>query len=508
MKKETLWNIICLIALALQVIVEGFVLAILLRLNILPPLYLTAVIVLMVLAAGGVALLMFLRRKEKQVSTVRRVIAIFLALVIVVLCVLAYKGTSKIDDMLQGITTPVGNTVTRGVYVRIDDPAQTLQDAADYRFGIIENYDVENTQKAIEAIENELGKSIEIVKFDTANEMIAALYDGSIEAIILNGGYLTILEETEAFSDFGEKVRLLYDAHIQVETKPTEPDEIRPGANPNTPTDVTNTPFVVYISGSDTRNSYLPTSTRSDVNILAVVNPVSKQVLLLNTPRDYYVENPVGGNARDKLTHCGIYGIDCSIEALENLYDVPIDYYAKINFTGFETLIDAVGGITVYSDVAFQANRVWINAGENYLNGEQALAFSRERYHLSGGDNARGKNQMKVISAVIKKLTSGTTIIANYSAILDSLKGMFATDMQMVDISRLVKMQLADMAMWNVVSYANTGNTGSEITYSMPGEYLSVMYVDQDRVEYASELIDRVMEGDVLTEADLNGPVK
>ena len=147
----------------------------------------------------------------------------------------------------------------------------------------------------------------------------------------------------------------------------------------------------------------------------------------------------------------------------------------------------------------------YVGAGENYFNGREALAFARERYHVAGGDNGRGKNQMKVITAVIKKLTSGTTIISNYSDILASMQGMFVTSMSMDDISALVKMQLTDMASWDIHSYAVTGKTGGAVTYSAPGQNLSVMFVNEEMVAHASELIQKVIDGQLLTAADISG---
>ena len=270
--------------------------------------------------------------------------------------------------------------------------------------------------------------------------------------------------------------------------------------------DVTTDPFIVYLSGSDARTSSLSTS-RSDVNILVVVNPVDKQILLINTPRDYYVSNPAGNGAKDKLTHCGIYGTGCSMGALEGLYGVDIRYYAQINFTGVESLVDASGGIDVYSDEGFYAGEIyWINEGMNHLDGEHALLFARDRYNVTGGDNGRGRHQMAVIQAVINKVTSGTTILENYAGILESIQGMFKTNVSSEEISQLVKMQLTDLASWNILSFAVTGTGGSDITYSMPGLFCYVMYPDEEMVAYGSELIQRVLDGDTLTSADLTLP--
>lgn len=274
-------------------------------------------------------------------------------------------------------------------------------------------------------------------------------------------------------------------------------------AGKNSDTGITEKPFLLYLSGSDTRSEMLTTS-RSDVNILAAVNPVTKQILLINTPRDYYIANPAKDGELDKFTHCGIYGIDCSIQALEDLYDEDITCYAQINFTGFETLIDAVGGVTVHSDTAFKTSRgTEIVKGDNDLNGKEALILVRERYNLPNGDNDRGKNQMKVLKEVVKKLSSGKTLLMNYSDILESLEGMFITDVSSDEIAAFVKMQLDDMESWNVLSYAVTGTGGRAETASMPGRRLYVCYPDQSTVKKAKKLIDQVMEGTVLDAKDL-----
>ena len=231
---------------------------------------------------------------------------------------------------------------------------------------------------------------------------------------------------------------------------------------------------------------------------------MTKQILLVNTPRDYYIHSAYSGKL-DKLTHCGIYGTSCSMKTLGNLYDAKIDYYVRINFTGFKKLIDAMGGVTVYSDYAFTAiTRTKIAKGENHLTGQEALDFARERYTLKGGDNERGKHQMQVITALIKKATDGNTIISNYSDIMASVEGMFSMDVPVELIGNLMKMQLSDMASWNVVSYSATGFASMEECYSLPGMELSVLKPNQSSVSKAIRLIDMVCEGEFLTEEVVN----
>ncbi len=506
MKKDKIFNGIVIAIFAIQLLAEGLAAFMIFRLNMLPTMYAAVLAGFFVFCALLTGLLMFLHRKGKTPGTARRIIACVLAVLIACGCGLAFVVASDVYRTMDGVTTPSVSKVTRSIYVRMDDPAQSLADTADYVYAAVENYDADSTRQAISVIETELGKELSVEYYLSVPEMVDALYSGEADAMILNSAYVLILEDMEGYEDFSQKVRVLHDVPVAewvAPTEETEPEETEPV---QVEQNITNTPFAVYISGSDTRSSYLPTNSRSDVNILAIVNPTTKQVLLLNTPRDYYVENPAGGGSRDKLTHCGIYGVDCSISALENLYGVEVDYYARINFTGFETLIDAIGGITVYSDIGFSTSGgTYVYPGENYMNGSEALAFSRERYSLASGDNARGQNQMKVITAVIKKITSGRTIIANYSKILDSLQGMFVTSMSMDEISQLVKMQLTDMASWNIKSFAVTGTNGSAVTYSAPGQKLSVMYVNDQLVAHASGLIEKVLSGQILTDQDLVG---
>lgn len=505
MKKHKAWTIVSIVILAIQVAVEAVTAVVVLRLNMLPAPYAAALIGGLVLFALITGLLMFVHRKDKPVSIARRIIAWILAVLVVCGCGVVSKVVSDAARAIDQVTTgePV-TTNTRNMYVfaLAEDPAQNLKNAAGYTFAYIEEYDTEYTELALQMIETTLDAPVQTKGYPTGAAVAEALYSGEVGAAILNGISVALLLETEAHGDFTEKVKILHTmalSALKEFMEPTEPVETEP---PEIVPDVTNTPFIVYVSGSDTRSSMLDVS-RSDVNILIAVNPVTKQVLLLNTPRDYYVPNPAGNGRKDKLTHCGLYGTDCSMKALGDLYGVEVNHYAQINFNGFETLVDAVGGVTVVADHGFSAGEFYFEKGENALNGKEALAFARERYHVSGGDNGRGRNQMKVIKAVLEKATSGRTIIVHYSDILESLSGMFTTSFQQKDISLLVKMQLGDMAKWNIQSFAVSGKGGSAKTYSAPGEYLYVMYPDEKAVAKASELIGKVFAGEILTAEDV-----
>ena len=486
----------------LQAIAEAMALFCIGQLNMLPDNYfliLAGIFGLLAVFTGILMLPRWTGRLQGSCGT-------FLSVVIFAVSCAASLLVMDAQGTIQGISGQTGGKLTMAVYVRTDDPAQTIADAADYDFAVVQGYDEARTRQAVEAIETELGKTITVNEYAGARELLEAFFSGQSDAMILNSAYANLLEDLEGYEDFYSRVRILYEVNSSAWSAIFENvGEIIQGDKDA----ITDEPFVVYISGSDTRDKKLSTS-RSDVNILAVVNPKTKQVLLINTPRDYYVPNPASGSgAMDKLTHCGIYGIECSMQALGDLYGVEVDYYAQINFTGFETMIDAIGGVTVWSDVSFNTvDGGHFDAGELHLDGAEALAFARERKNLPGGDNARGQNQMKVIRVVIDKMTSGTTILSNYSGIMESLEGMFATSLTADEISALVKMQLKDMAQWNISSYAVTGYDGSDVTYSMPGTNLYVMYQDEAMVAHGAALADRVIAGEILTDADMAVPAE
>lgn len=469
------------------------------RLQMLPPVLVTALVCGLVVLEAGFAVMLFVHGRGKEISLARRIVVYALLVLVLAGCAVAVKATTEFYRTMNQITKPDDVGPVRSVYVLADDPAQTIQDAADYTFGIVSGYDESCTKQVVAALETELNITLKTKSYEDVPALLDGLYKKQVEAIIFNDGYLSILEDETQLDSFAEKTRMLYSVPVKEDGGSGE-------GTVSEISDITNTPFILYLSGSDTR-AYKLSVSRSDVNILMVVNPVTKQILMVNTPRDYYVVHPYGSGTRDKLTHCGIYGIDCSVQALENLYGIDISCYAQINFTGFEKLIDAIGGVTIYSDRAFMSvEGTFVQVGENQMNGKAALGFARDRYHQANGDNDRGKNQMKVVKAVIDKVTSGPALISGYSDILSSLEGLFTTSVSMDDISKLVRMQLSDMAQWEIRSYAVTGFGDTKTTYSMPGTGAYVMHPNQKTVDHATDLMQRVMDGEILTEEDLKLP--
>ena len=264
---------------------------------------------------------------------------------------------------------------------------------------------------------------------------------------------------------------------------------------------ITKEPFVLYLSGVDTRGD-LTEKARSDVNIIAAVNPVTKQVVLINTPRDYYVDL-AGTNSKDKLTHAGLYGVQTSMDTLGNLYGVNVEHYIRINFAGFIDIVDALGGVDVYSDQAFTSvgspgyyDPTTFVEGWNHLDGKAALAFARERHAFASGDIQRGINQMKVIDAMLNKIKS-PALLMGFSKIMDAAADCFVTSFSQDQISALVRMQLSDFAEWDIESYTVTGTSSSSTKcYSAKGQKLYVMKPDDASVSKAREMIASVLGGE------------
>ena len=276
---------------------------------------------------------------------------------------------------------------------------------------------------------------------------------------------------------------------------------------------ITKEPFVLYLSGVDNRGE-LTEKARSDVNILAVVNPTTKRVALINTPRDYYVDL-AGTDSKDKLTHAGLYGVETSMATLGNLYGIQVDHYIRIDFSGFISIIDAVGGVDVYSDQAFTSvgspgyyDPTTFAEGWNHLDGKSALAFARERHAFASGDIQRGINQMKVIDAMANKLKS-PTVLMSFSKLMDAVSNCFVTSLSQEQISALVRMQLGDLANWDIESCSVTGSSGkSSQCYSAKGQSLYVMKPDESSVNKAKELIASVLGGEGTVSDTQQAPEK
>lgn len=507
-RSDNIWNILSFSALALSALVLGRLLWQIWKLRMLPEQYFLILCAAALVIVGVLGILLLGKKRgdgQKKPRRTGRILGYLLSVLLVAGCTVGSGAVERVLKMVTSITAPQKVSVVLEIYVRTEDSAQFLQDTAGYTFALPEDISQSEITPVLEELKAILGEALSTKTYPNITAQMEALLSGEADAVVLNSAYLAILEEVEGFEDCESRIRLIHEkivekevpkdplgsAHLPLPLRPQKPQEAYTG-------------FLVYASGIDSRHN-VHTNGRSDVNILVAVNPTTHQILLINTPRDTYVVNPASASgSRDKLTHCGLWGTENSMDALALLYGHRAQYSARINFSGFETLVDAIGGVTIYSDVAFTASgQTYIQKGENHLNGEQALHFARERKRLAGGDNTRGKNQMKLIAAIVNQL-SADTILRNYAQILESLEGMFITDMPAEEIGELVQTQLAEMPKWEIFSYALTGKGTSDHCWAS-GSYAYVMYADEASAEHASELIELVLEGELLTQEIVNG---
>lgn len=344
--------------------------------------------------------------------------------------------------------------------------------------------DESNINALIANIKSEKGVELTVDPVDSYQSAYENLINGSSQAMVLNSSYSSLLELS--YNDYESNLKTIYTYKIKKAIEDTAK---------TTDKNV----FNIYISGIDTSGA-VSTVSRSDVNLILTVNMNTHKILMTTTPRDSYVRIPDGGaDQYDKLTHAGIYGIETSVKTLENLYDIPINYYARLNFTSFVKLINALGGVTVYNDQAFTSLHGNYNFGVGNINltsGEEALGFVRERYSLEHGDYDRGNNQLKVIQAVVEKLTSFQSV-SNYSDVISTLQDSIQTNMPLNTMMSLVNEQLdsGKTFIFSSQEVTGTGSTGQLTSYAMPNASLYMIQLDDASVAKASQAIKNVMEG-------------
>lgn len=342
--------------------------------------------------------------------------------------------------------------------------------------------DKNNIETLMSALKKDKKVDVKVDDVASYQEAYDNLKSGKSKAMVLSGSYASLLESVD--SNYASNLKTIYTYKIKKK-------------NSNSAKQVDSKVFNIYISGIDTYGS-ISTVSRSDVNIIMTVNMNTHKILLTTTPRDAYVKIPGGGaDQYDKLTHAGIYGVETSEQTLENLYGIKIDYYARINFTSFLKLIDQLGGVTVHNDQAFTSlhGKFDFPVGDIQMNSEQALGFVRERYSLDGGDNDRGKNQEKVISAIVNKLASLNSV-SNFTSIVNNLQDSVQTNMSLDTINALANTQLDSGSKFTVTSQAvtGTGSTGQLTSYAMPNSSLYMMKLDDSSVASASQAIKNLME--------------
>ncbi|MGU7948376.1 LCP family glycopolymer transferase CpsA [Streptococcus suis] len=442
------------------------------RYNILDFRYLNYIVTILLIGVAVLTGLLMWRKKAR----------IFTALLLIFSLVITSVGIYGMQEVVKFSTRLNSNSTFSEYEMSILVPANS--EITDVRQVTNVLAPAEYDQDNITALLNDIFKmeSTQLTTSPTTSYLTAyqAMLNGESQAMIFNGVFTNILENEDP--DFSSKVRKIYSFKV-TQTVDTATKQVSGDS------------FNIYISGIDT---YGPISSvsRSDVNIIMTINRATHKILLTTTPRDSYVAIADGGqNQYDKLTHAGIYGVNASVHTLENLYGIDISNYIRLNFTSFLQLIDVVGGIDVENTQEFTSGEHTFPVGTVHLDAEQALIFVRERYSLANGDNDRGKNQEKVIAALIKKLSSPENL-RNYQAILNSLEGSIQTDLSIETIIGLVNTQLEAGTQFTVESQALVGNGRTDLpSYAMPDSQLYMLEINQESLEQTKAVIQSVLDG-------------
>jgi polyisoprenyl-teichoic acid--peptidoglycan teichoic acid transferase len=438
------------------------------RLGVIPTKFLFALILLSLLVSAAVAIITY---RHKWAKTWKTVLLIILSLLVslgnigaIIAANGAYSFLGKVQEQ--------GCSETEYSIIAKKDPVVTLKDN-NRSIAYIQD-DANNTA----VLKTEKTKTDATPQgYADLSDVTTALDQRASDSAVIRTSYLSLLQDNNP--TFYQDITVLSTFKVT-------------GSCSNTKQANINKPYVVYISGIDTYGDVASVS-RSDVNILMVVNPQTHKTLLVNTPRDYYVQLHNTTGVKDKLTHAGIYGIDTSEQTMEDLYGTKIDYYLRINFTSLTSIVDALGGVTVNSDQAFTAGKYNFVAGPNNLDGQSALAFSRERHAFADGDRQRGKDQQEVISAIINKSNNPQTIL-KYQQVLKVLNGTFQTDASRNTITSILNQQTNSLGQWQVTSISVDGTDSRNVTYSMGDQVLYVMEPNQASVDAAKAQIQAYLK--------------
>ena len=483
----------------LTIIAAIFFSFVMFELQVLPLKYYIPLVVMIFLGA----FLLYRGEKDKHNQhsikvTLLKFVNVILAVLLVVGSLYAMKGS----DFLAAITGGGDQTIEMHVAVLKDSPYQSLNDLKGKPFGA-NTIDAVNINKTEAAIEDEIG-DIDVTAASSYEQLINSLNQKSVEAIIIKAVDLESLDDIE--KGFNEKIRTVKKIELKI-----------PSVSANS-AKVTKEPFHILISGTD-KEGPIGTFALSDVNMIATINPTTKQVLLTSIPRDYFVDiiGMDGVRGKDKLTHSAKGGMQCTIQTIENFMGIKFNYYAKFNFTSFMNVVDALGGIDVKvpkyqvigrDDGVFvtKKGKYTIKPGENHFNAKQALSFVRERKAFVEGDTIRGKNQMLMLKAILKKCTSAS-IITKMDGVFESLSDSFETNMEAKEVKSLINMQIDDMASWDVQSYHLDGDgsqrtkTVGDVTKVNPlGMFITIP--DQTSIDQAKQYLQSVMNNEIIKVKD------
>lgn len=450
-------------------IVSVLVLVLVYFINVLPLEYFI-VLVILVLITDLFAIMLLLSK-----GRIRNVIGILLTIILLILMIFGITYELNTLDFLKQFGFNSYKTENYNVIVLDSSEYDELEDLNDLSIAHLDLDTHKGLQNAVADIKKEI-KFTSLVGEDIS-DLTEMLESDETSAIILESAQLSIIEEEN--KEFYDSIRIIWSTDVEIEI-----------AKIGESVDVTKDSFNILISGIDTYGSITKVS-RSDVNILVTVNPSTHSILLTSIPRDYYVLLPEF-NEYDKLTHAGIYGIETSVSAVENLLDTTINYYIKVNFTSLIDIVDAIGGITVESNYDFTTQDGYhFTKGTNKLNGKEALSFARERKAFADGDRIRGQNQELILASLINKAMSAS-IITNYVDLLNALDDKFVTNID-EEITDFIKKQISEMPSWNINAISLDGSNAYDYTYSYKSQKLYVMKPYEESVLNAKEQINNTL---------------
>lgn len=330
--------------------------------------------------------------------------------------------------------------------------------------------------------------------YDNMLGMLKALYDGEVDAIVLNEAYRSNVCDLEDYANFNNDTKVIHKTVYYT----------KENSSSLAVSDITSKPFNILISGNDSFGS-LDENSRSDVDMLVTINPVTSTILLTSIPRDSYVKEVCNDYAcnygvYDKLTHTGIYGVDTTKDTIENMLDIDINYVYRVNFTSMIDIVDALGGVDVTVPEGMAVSKFYTNSnlegvheGENHLDGKRALAYSRERKAYLDGDLQRARNQQQVLQAMFKKATS-PEIIKNYTSLLKALIGAFDTNMTTKEITSFIKYQIQAKPSWKFEQFVLKGDNDLKMSAEL-GSEVSVVILYDSYINIAHDKIQAVLDG-------------
>ena len=474
----------------LLVVASFYLLYQLIKINVLPTKLLFLITIIFVLLDAIFVLLLCYFSK----GIASKIICIVLTLVLLFgSCVGGYyiSKTGSLLTNITNVTKHAKNTVS--VVVKQSSDIKNKSQLNGLSVGTLRTIGTQGSSKALKELSKD-GIVMNQNEYDSLSSMLEAFYNGEVDSIIINESSRSQILDMKSYADFDNNTRVVYQTSYKVENTDKA----------NAVSDITSKPFNVLISGSDTRGGF-DENGRSDVIMVATINPKTSTILLTSVPRDFYVTTACDTadgcmqGALDKITHTGIHGTNTTKRTVEQLLGIEINYTFKVGFDAVTELVDAVGGVDVTVAPGYAVNsltctpRYGVHEGVNHLNGELALSFARERYAYTEGDRQRTKNQQLVLMGIVDKITS-PSIVKNYSSIMDAMSNTFSTTMSSSEISDLIKYQINNNPKWKMEQYMVDG-TGDTLMCAELGDAASVMVPDQSTVKMAKDKINAVLAG-------------